>query len=79
MLSSKIKDLIPIIELLESMENKEDEAMLLKSIGGNLEELKVLREEVKELRVCLEMYKFEYEALSLAVENKIKEEIGYEY
>lgn len=78
MINHKFNDLNSLIELLEPIDSKQVYVILLKSIKGDLEELKTLREETKSLMVQLEMCKLENEGLRLAYENKIRKEIGYE-
>ncbi len=78
MINHKINDLNSLIKLLEHIESKQDYVILLKSIKGDLEELKTLRDETESLRVQLEVCKLENEGLRLAYENKIRKELGYE-
>lgn len=78
MINHKINDLNSLIKLLEPIDSKQDHVILLKSIKGDLEEIKTLREEIKSLRVQLEVCKSENEGLRLAYENKIRKELGYE-
>lgn len=80
MLNYKIEYLKSLAEYFNnfvSIECKQEDVPLLKSIIGDLEELKALKEEIISLRVQLEVCKHENEGLRFAYEDKIRKELSY--
>lgn len=81
MLNYKIEYLKSLAEYFNnfvSIECKQEDVMLLKSIKGDLEEFLRVKEENKHLKEQLELYKWENEGLRHAYIEKIRKEIGDE-